>query len=132
MDFRLVFVVQATTTAQHNLRLEDFEGEEYEGALLYVTLSVNKFAYQSIEEVDPVDGWALLGTAGGVWGKSTRMVVPILTLKQSTPFILWSQVSDACGKEHRHAAKFVFSAVILLSLLPCSAPETPFATHYAL
>ncbi|CAM9662379.1 unnamed protein product [Ectocarpus sp. 4 AP-2014] len=58
---------QATTTAQHSLRLDNFEGEEYEGALLYVTLSVNNFAYQSIEEVDPVDWWALLGSAGGVW-----------------------------------------------------------------
>lgn len=49
--------------------LETFEGEEYEGALLYVTLSVNNFAFQSIEEIDPVDWWALLGSAGGVWGK---------------------------------------------------------------
>ncbi|CAM9239041.1 unnamed protein product, partial [Ectocarpus sp. 8 AP-2014] len=46
---------QATTTAQHTLRLDTFEGQSYEGALLYVTLSVNNFAYQSIEEVDPVD-----------------------------------------------------------------------------
>eukprot|EP00752_Nemacystus_decipiens_P010358 g9228.t1 len=58
---------QATTTAQHTLRLDTFEGETYEGALLYVTLSVNHFAYQSIEEVDPVDIWALLGSAGGMW-----------------------------------------------------------------
>jgi len=65
--------VQATTTAQHTLRLDSFEGEEYEGALLFVTLSVNNFAYQSIEEVDPVDWWALLGSAGGVWGKSGRV-----------------------------------------------------------
>lgn len=49
--------------------LDTFGGEEYEGALLYVTLSVNNFAYQSIEEIDPVDWWALLGSAGGVWGK---------------------------------------------------------------
>ena len=60
---------QATTTAQHTLRLEAFEGETYEGALLYVALSVNTFAFQSIEEVDPVDWWALLGSAGGMWGK---------------------------------------------------------------
>ncbi len=78
--------VQATTTAQHTLRLEDFEGEEYEGALLYVTLSVNNFAYQSIEEVDPVDGWALLGTAGGVWGESRRRVgaIDLETIPQSS------------------------------------------------
>ena len=62
--------VQATTTAQHTLRLDSFEGEIYQGALLYVTLSVNNFAYQSIEEVDPVDWWALLGSAGGMWGES--------------------------------------------------------------
>lgn len=61
--------LQATTTSQHTLVLDTFGGEEYEGALLYVTLSVNNFAYQSIEEIDPVDWWALLGSAGGVWGK---------------------------------------------------------------
>lgn len=60
---------QATTTAEHTLGLENFEGREYEGALLYVTLSVNDFTYQSIEEVDPVDWWALLGAVGGVWGE---------------------------------------------------------------
>lgn len=60
---------QATTTAQHTLRLDTFEGEAYEGALLYVTLSVNNFAYQSVEEVDPIDAWALLGSAGGMWGE---------------------------------------------------------------
>lgn len=69
--FRLAVstLVQATTTAQYTLRLDTFEGETYEGALLYVTLSVNNFAYQSVEEVDPVDTWALLGSAGGVWGE---------------------------------------------------------------
>lgn len=60
---------QATTTAQHTLQLDTFGGESYEGALLYVTLSVNNFAYQSIEEVDPVDWGTLLGSAGGMWGK---------------------------------------------------------------
>lgn len=63
---------QATTTAQHTLRLDTFDGEAYEGALLYVTLSVNNFAFQSIEEVDPVDWWALLGSAGGMWGKDAE------------------------------------------------------------
>ncbi|CAM9430767.1 unnamed protein product [Scytosiphon promiscuus] len=58
---------QATTTAQHTLRLEAFDGQLYEGALLYVTLSVNDFTFQSVEEVDPVDWWALLGSVGGVW-----------------------------------------------------------------
>ena len=64
--------MQATTTAQHTLRLDTFEGEAYEGALLYVTLSVNNFAYQSIEEVDPVNVWALLGSAGGMWGEQRQ------------------------------------------------------------
>ena len=64
---------QATTTAQQTLSLDTFEGEEYEGALLYVTLSVNNFAFQSIEEVDPVDWWALAGSAGGMWGKKRRL-----------------------------------------------------------
>lgn len=73
---RLRMCAQATTTAQHTLRLDSFEGEVYEGALLYVTLSVNNFAYQSIEEVDPVDWWALLGSAGGMWGESAGSVEP--------------------------------------------------------
>lgn len=60
---------QATTTAQHTVRLDYYEDNVYDGALLYVTLSVNNFAYQSIEEIDPVDWWALIGSAGGVWGK---------------------------------------------------------------
>ena len=34
---------------------------------------MNKFSYQSIEEVDPVDLAALLGSAGGMWGESNFM-----------------------------------------------------------
>lgn len=67
--------VQATTTAQHTLQLDAFDGETYEGALLYVTLSVNKFAFQSIEEVDPIDWWALVGSIGGMWGKCCNGVI---------------------------------------------------------
>eukprot|EP00903_Cladosiphon_okamuranus_P017739 g16331.t1 len=67
---------QATTTGQHTLVLDAFEGKEYEGALLYVTLSVNNFAYQSIEEIDPVDWWALLGSAGGVWDIASPQTHP--------------------------------------------------------
>lgn len=67
--FKHINDTQATTTAQHTLQLDSFEGKSYEGALLYVTLSVNTFAYQSIEEVDPVDWGTLLGSAGGMWGK---------------------------------------------------------------
>lgn len=73
-------IFQATTTAQHTLRLDTFDGEAYEGALLYVTLSVNKFAYQSIEEVDPVDWWTLVGSIGGIWGKQLPPVTASRTL----------------------------------------------------
>lgn len=53
------------------LRLDDFEGTTYEGAFLYTTFSINEFVYQSVREVDPVDMWSLLGSAGGIWGKDT-------------------------------------------------------------
>lgn len=73
------YETQATTTAQHTLRLDTFEGEEYEGALLYVTLSVNNFVFTSIEEVDPVDWLALLGSAGGVWGETIKPALFVLS-----------------------------------------------------
>lgn len=53
--WRVFVAYQATTSGQHTLVLDSFEGKEYEGALLFVTLSVNNFACQSIEEIDPVD-----------------------------------------------------------------------------
>ena len=36
---------------------------------------MNKFSYQSIEEVDPVDLATLLGSAGGMWGESQNAPV---------------------------------------------------------
>eukprot|EP00904_Undaria_pinnatifida_P006104 jgi/Undpi1/2623/HiC_scaffold_13.g06002.m1 len=55
---------QVTTTAMQTLTLED--QDNFEGALLYATFSIDAFEYQSTEEVDPVDMWILLAAAGGV------------------------------------------------------------------
>lgn len=33
-------------------------------------MSIAKFEYTSIEEVDPVDAWAIIGAVGGVWRES--------------------------------------------------------------
>lgn len=49
------------------LTLED--QDNFEGALLYATFSIDAFEYQSTEEVDPVDMWILLAAAGGVLGE---------------------------------------------------------------
>lgn len=67
---------------------------------------MNKFAYQSIEEVDPVDGWALLGTAGGVWGKIGHETGGAKFGSETipTPTSLVVSFQRVCGKEHRHAA----------------------------
>lgn len=37
--------------------------------MMFVTFNINKFSYQSIEEVDPVDPGSLLGSIGGMWGE---------------------------------------------------------------
>ena len=63
-----IISLQATTSAEHTLSLRSFR-EEYETAILFVTFNINKFSYQSIEEVDPVDLGALLGSIGGMWGE---------------------------------------------------------------
>ena len=34
---------------------------------MQVEVVINKLEYTSIEEVDPVDGWAIIGAIGGVW-----------------------------------------------------------------
>lgn len=66
--------LQATTSGFHTLGIDSFDGKTYDGAFLYVTFNENKFAYQSIEQVDPVDPWALLGSAGGMWGERRKCV----------------------------------------------------------
>ncbi|CAM9925436.1 unnamed protein product [Scytosiphon promiscuus] len=55
---------QVATTSQHTLTLDD--AEPFTGAILYVTFSINDFAFHSIEEFDPVEYWTLVGAAGGV------------------------------------------------------------------
>ena len=34
---------------------------------MQLEVAINKFEYSSVEEVDPVDGWAIIGAIGGVW-----------------------------------------------------------------
>ena len=36
-------------------------------AFMPVDIIISKFEYTSIVEVDPVDGWAIIGSIGGVW-----------------------------------------------------------------
>ena len=43
----------------------------YAISLLKIDMLINKFEYTTIQEVDPVDMWAILGAIGGVWRKCT-------------------------------------------------------------
>ena len=65
---------QVTISGSHTLSLNSFKDKTYDEALLFVTFNVNKFSYQSIEEVDPVDLATLLGSAGGMWGESQNAI----------------------------------------------------------
>ncbi|CAM9296241.1 unnamed protein product, partial [Hapterophycus canaliculatus] len=55
---------QATTSGTGNWYYPELD---IEGALLLFDLFIPKFEYTSIEEVDPVDPWAIIGAIGGVW-----------------------------------------------------------------
>ncbi|CAM9275351.1 unnamed protein product [Ectocarpus fasciculatus] len=44
---------------------EDYDSVEY--SFFMVELSIGKFEFTSIEEVDPVDGWSIIGAIGGIW-----------------------------------------------------------------
>ncbi|CAN0024019.1 unnamed protein product, partial [Ectocarpus sp. 12 AP-2014] len=44
---------------------EDYDSVEY--GFFMVELSIGKFEFTSIEEVDPVDGWSIIGAIGGIW-----------------------------------------------------------------
>ena len=56
---------QSTTSSKQNW-VWSYE-TTLEAAFLQVEVAINKFEYTSIEEVDPVDGWAIIGAIGGVW-----------------------------------------------------------------
>lgn len=45
----------------------DGESSDYEFAVLMFSMTIAKFEYMNIEEVDPVDGWTIIGAIGGVW-----------------------------------------------------------------
>eukprot|EP00752_Nemacystus_decipiens_P002624 g2457.t1 len=57
---------QSTTTAPQNW-FWDADGDGLEYALMMVEMSIGKFEFTSIEEVDPVDAWSILGAIGGIW-----------------------------------------------------------------
>lgn len=61
---------QTTTSGTQNLL---WAGDSSEDAIsiLRMELLIKKFEYTSIQEVDPVDGWAIIGAIGGVWRKYT-------------------------------------------------------------
>ena len=40
-------------------------------SVLRIEMLINKFEYTTVEEVDPVDMWAIIGAIGGVWRKCT-------------------------------------------------------------
>ncbi|CBJ30298.1 similar to neural precursor cell expressed, developmentally down-regulated 4-like [Ectocarpus siliculosus] len=44
---------------------EDYDSVEF--GFFMVELSIGKFEFTSIEEVDPVDGWSIIGAIGGIW-----------------------------------------------------------------
>ena len=43
-------------------------------SLLQIEMLITKFEYTAVEEVDPVDIWAIAGAIGGVWRKCTYLV----------------------------------------------------------
>ncbi|CBJ30297.1 E3 ubiquitin-protein ligase, putative [Ectocarpus siliculosus] len=57
---------QSTTTGTQNWYWTE-ETIELEFALIMVDVSIPKFEYTSIVEVDPVDGWSIIGAIGGIW-----------------------------------------------------------------
>lgn len=67
---------QSSTSATVNWYNPDFY-EEF--AALLFNMFIPKFEYTSIEQVDPVDGWAIIGAIGGVW----RELISLLRLSMS-------------------------------------------------
>ncbi|CAM9879744.1 unnamed protein product [Ectocarpus sp. 12 AP-2014] len=57
---------QSTTTGTQNWYWTD-ETYELEFAIMMVDVSIPKFEYTLIAEVDPVDGWSIIGAIGGIW-----------------------------------------------------------------
>ncbi|CAM9891591.1 unnamed protein product [Scytosiphon promiscuus] len=57
---------QSTTTGIQNWWWES-ESSSAEYAFTIVNLSIRKFEYTAIEEVDPVDIWSIVGAIGGIW-----------------------------------------------------------------
>ncbi|CAN0411795.1 unnamed protein product [Ascophyllum nodosum] len=57
---------QSTTSGVMNGWWTSNSGEKAY-AFMPVDIIISKFEYTSIVEVDPVDGWAIIGSIGGVW-----------------------------------------------------------------
>ena len=63
---------------------------------------MNKFSYQSIEEVDPVDLATLLGSAGGMWGER-QDVIPVSELYCTVEYFTTFSVNVPCPVSQRVA-----------------------------
>ena len=57
---------QSTTSATQNWWWAE-NGYDVMFSFLSLDITIAKFEYTRIEEVDPVDGWAIVGSIGGVW-----------------------------------------------------------------
>lgn len=55
---------QASTSGILNWHNPEYTGEL---AMLLFDMFIPKFEFTNIEEVDPVDAWAIIGAVGGVW-----------------------------------------------------------------
>ncbi|CAN0019989.1 unnamed protein product [Scytosiphon promiscuus] len=55
---------QASTSGTLNWYYPDYDDDF---AVLLFDMVIPKFEYTNIEEVDPVDAWAIIGAIGGVW-----------------------------------------------------------------
>lgn len=60
---------QVAATGQQTLAIGGAD-EPSAGAIMFATFSINDFSFQSIEEYDPVDYWALVGVGGGILGET--------------------------------------------------------------
>ena len=60
-----------TTTSGKDTWYWTHESIEYAISHLSIEMLINKFEYTLVQEVDPVDVWAIIGAIGGVWRKCT-------------------------------------------------------------
>ena len=56
-----------TTTSGKDTWYWTQEPMEFVTSYLNIDMLINKFEYTVVQEVDPVDMWAIIGAIGGVW-----------------------------------------------------------------